>query len=176
MKFQVAPAHIRELELVANSVEATVTENSHQKALAILSKVPAGDVVIAADTLVALGEKILTKPTSPTEALEGLKALAGKEHRVLTGLTLAIGGGEIRRTCTTTRVWFRKITDGELLAYCNTPEPYDKAGGYGIQGLGSLFVERIEGSYSNVIGLPIETLVRELAALTGIDLYSWFPR
>ena len=93
----------------------------------------------------------------------------------MTGFCVRLRDSELAAVVTT-RVQFRDLTPVEIEHYVATGEPFDKAGGYGIQGLGSLFVERIEGSYSNVIGLPIETLLRELAALTGIDLYSWFPR
>jgi septum formation protein len=75
-----------------------------------------------------------------------------------------------------TRVWFKNLSEEEIRCYTSTAEPYDKAGGYGIQGMGCLFIEKIEGSYSNVMGLPIEKLLPELAAFTGSAVHDWFPK
>lgn len=177
LSFQVAVSSAEEADLFEGTVEATVLENARRKAAVIASKVTnEADVVIAADTLVALGEKILSKPANRAEAVAGLQALSGAEHRVLTGLALHSRRFGTRQTCVQTKVWFRNLAQEEIEGYADTREPYDKAGGYGIQGLGSLFVLRIEGSYSNVMGLPVETLLPQLAALTGTAVYQWFPQ
>jgi septum formation protein len=92
---------------------------------------------------------------------------------VLTGLAVGSRNRGLRVCSVETAVHFRKLSEEELTAYVATKEPYDKAGGYGIQGLACVFVDRIEGSYSNVMGLPTEALLRELHALTGIPIFDW---
>ena len=113
-----------------------------------------GDIVIAADTLVYLGAEPLGKPQNAEHAAAMLRALSGREHTVYTGV--AVFRGEKKFTAAVgTKVFFRALTDAEIDAYVKTGEPMDKAGAYGIQGRGGLFVERIDGDYSNVVGLPV---------------------
>ena len=121
-----------------------------------------GEVIIAADTMVFLDSRRLGKPKDPAEALRMLQALRGRHHTVCTGVTVR-RGDEYRTEHEATDVLFRgDITDEELRAYVDTGEPLDKAGGYGIQARGVLLVERIDGEYSNVIGLPLPRLARML--------------
>ncbi|MBM3918049.1 MAG: septum formation protein Maf [Sphingomonadales bacterium] len=119
-------------------------------------------LVIAADTMVLLGNQILSKPENVLEASEMLKSLSGKTHRVITGVCLK----GLRRQTTfsvTTRVRFGLITDDEIEYYIHCFEPFDKAGAYGVQEwIGLSFVTHISGSYTNVVGLPTERLYREL--------------
>ena len=112
------------------------------------------DVVVAADTIVVCDGKVLGKPKSEEDAFRILSLLSGKDHQVMTGL--AVLRGDRATVCTeVTDVHFRPLTDEEITAYIRTGEPMDKAGAYGIQGFGALFVERIVGDYYNVMGLPL---------------------
>ncbi len=111
-------------------------------------------VVLAADTAVVLDGEIFGKPVDREDALTMLGRLSGREHEVLTGVAVA-GAGQVDCAVSRTRVWFRKIHRDEALDYWHSGEPRDKAGAYGIQGLGGVFVSRIEGSYSGVVGLPV---------------------
>ncbi len=114
----------------------------------------ADTAVIAADTAVVVDDRILGKPADESECLAMLGALAGRRHTVFTGVALRTATGT-RTACSATDVHFRDIGRDEALAYWQSGEPRDKAGAYGIQGLGGVFVERIEGSYSGVVGLPV---------------------
>lgn len=119
---------------------------------------PPGALVLAADTVVVLDGEVLGKPADPAEAAATLARLSGRTHEVVTGLALAVDG---RQTTAheTTRVTFATLTDAEVAAYVATGSPLDKAGSYGIQDdLGALLVERIEGDYFNVVGLPLRRL------------------
>ena len=127
-----------------------------------------GDVVIGADTVVALDGKILGKPKDETQAGEMLRALSGRAHSVYTGVTV-IRDGEERSHAEHTRVFFRPLSDGEINRYIATGEPMDKAGAYGAQGWASLFVERLEGDFFNVMGLPLCALGKLLKQL-GVNL------
>ena len=130
--------------------------------------VGAEDIVITADTMVFLGGEKLGKPKDEADAFRMLRALSGKRHEVCTGVT--VRQGEKSETFSvTTGVYFRETTDDELLAYIASREPMDKAGSYGVQGLGCLIVERIDGDYYNVMGLPVERLGRVLGRF-GVKL------
>ena len=119
-------------------------------------------LVIAADTIVCLNGMILGKPHSEEEAFRMLSQLSGREHEVYTGVTLLDGDGELcEAECT--RVYFRTLTEEEIRRYIATGEPMDKAGAYGAQGLGALFVRAIEGDFFNVMGLPLCRLGQMLA-------------
>jgi septum formation protein len=132
--------------------------------------VAAGELVLAADTLVVVDGDILGKPTGPDEAAAMLGRLAGRDHLVVTGV--AVRDGDRSRTAAgveTTRVTMAPLAPAEIERYVATGEPLDKAGAYAIQGLGALLVERIEGNYSNVVGLPLP-LTAHLFAELGVDL------
>ena len=117
------------------------------------------EIVLGADTIVLLGEEVLEKPADEEEARTMLAALSGREHIVVTGICLRHPRGETV-DCESTRVWFSPLDDEEIAAYVASGEPMDKAGAYAIQGLASKFVERIEGCYFNVMGLPIPCVYR----------------
>jgi len=125
------------------------------------------DLVLSADTVVVYQSRILGKPKSKTEGLSMLRLLSERTHKVITGVALTTKTQ--KKFCfVETKVKFRRLSDNEIQAYWMTKEPKDKAGSYGIQGLGALFVSRIEGSYSNVVGLPLmET--GELLKQLGFD-------
>ena len=114
----------------------------------------ADDVVVAADTIVVCDSQVLGKPVDREDAFRMLKLLSGKDHQVMTGLTVLRGDTAV--VCTeVTDIHFRELTDGEILAYIRTGEPMDKAGSYGIQGGAALFAEKMVGDYYNVMGLPV---------------------
>lgn len=133
--------------------EALVVQNALAKAREVASRFP-GRVVLGADTLVAVGNTVLGKPKDREDAFRMLRSLAGKTHRVLTGVALVCDGRESADFEETT-VFFRTLTDEQIASYVATGECDDKAGAYGIQGRGGVFVERIEGDYFNVVGLPL---------------------
>lgn len=127
---------------------------------------PAHKPVLAADTVVVLDGEVLGKPRDPAHADALLQRLSARSHDVLTAVALASNETAVRLS--RSRVWFRSVSAHERAAYCATGEPMDKAGGYAIQGMGAIFVTRLEGSYSGVMGLPLfETC--ELLRSIGID-------
>jgi septum formation protein len=119
--------------------------------------------VIGADTIVVLGKKILGKPKNNQEALAMLKSLAGKWHRVITGIAVAFPDGKIISDIDITRVKMKKVSDKEMLDYVNSGRPLDKAGAYGIQEIEEIFIDKIDGDYDNVVGLPVYKLKKILS-------------
>lgn len=140
---------------------------SAEKAAAAAAAAGVESVIIAADTVVALDGEVLGKPHSEAQAAEMLGKLSGREHQVYTGFTVRQGERIITRS-QRSEVWFRPLNEQEIGAYIATGEPMDKAGAYGIQGLGSLLVEGINGDYFNVMGLPVCMLGQTLKEF-GID-------
>ncbi len=126
-------------------------------------------VILAADTVVALDGTILEKPTDEDDARRMLRALSGRRHEVFTGIA-AIYRGQLAVDYQTTGVSFRSLTDGMIDAYIASKEPMDKAGAYGIQSRGSLFVEGIDGDYFNVVGLPLVRVDEMLEGSFGMTL------
>ena len=127
-------------------------------------------LVIAMDTLVVLGNSKLGKPENKAEAVDMLQQLSGKMHRVYTGVALKLDENLVT-DFEVTKVFFRKLKQPEIEWYVKTGEPMDKAGAYAIQGLGSIFIDRIEGCYFNVVGFPIGCFQRTLQRLK-IDIYE----
>ncbi len=138
--------------------------------MAIAGKVGFDDLVLGADTVVLIGNEIAGKPVDAADARRMLRALSARWHEVLTGVTCQ-RGRESRSEVVVTRVRFASLSDQEITWYVESGEPADKAGAYAIQGSASLFIEQIEGSYSNVVGLPIQTVYR-LARELGTDLLA----
>ncbi len=158
-RFSVRPADVDEtLEQGVSPMEAVVYLAEIKSKAIPLSK---GDVLITSDTVVSLDGEILGKPVDEKEAKNSLKGLSGRAHEVYTGVCIR-SSEEIRTFFTCTRVFFYPLEEEEIADYISTGEPWDKAGGYGIQGRGALFVEKVEGDYYSVVGLPIARLVREL--------------
>ena len=164
--------HIPFTVRVSDADETMPPELSPAEAVALVSRRKAeavprqtDDLVIAADTIVVLGEEILGKPKDPADARRMLRLLSGRDHQVMTGMTLL--RGEQTLVCTEiTDIHFRPLSDREIDAYVRTGEPMDKAGSYGIQGGAALFAERLVGDYYNVMGLPVcrlGQLLREIA-------------
>jgi septum formation protein len=152
---------------ISDAVQAVAT----RKALAIQAL--DSDWVLAADTVVVLGDRLLGKPANAADAASMLGALSGQTHRVLTAVALA-HAGTIRSLAVTTEVRFRRLTAGQINWYVASAEPMDKAGGYAIQGLAAPFIEKINGSYTNVVGLPLaETM--DLLEAAGFTPWSATP-
>lgn len=118
-------------------------------------------LVIGCDTIVIADDMILGKPKDAQQCREYLKMLSGRMHKVTTGCTF-ICGGETKSLTVTTEVFFRELSDEDIEWYISTGEPFDKAGGYGIQGKGALLVNSINGDYFNVVGLPVSTVYNEI--------------
>lgn len=163
--FTVVPSDVDEDEITVTEPNHYVRYLAEAKARDISEKYP-DNWVLGADTIVVADGLILGKPGSREDALAMLKRLSGRPHFVYTGYCLSYKtGGRIVSEAVRTLVEFKTLSDDEITWYAETPEPYDKAGGYAIQGLGTFLVKRIEGSYTNVVGLPvcevIETLITE---------------
>lgn len=172
MRFEVEPAEADEAIHAGESPEAASQRIAAEKASVVGARRPAG-LVLAADTLVVVdrpdGPQVLGKPRGREEARGMLRSLSGREHRVLTGIALRAPGGGIFTDVAETRVRFSRLEDRWIDWYVRTGEPDDKAGAYGVQGAAALFVERIDGSWTNVVGLPLERLPA-LFASAGFDL------
>ena len=149
--------------------EQTVRELSLHKAQEVAQTcAPEDNIIIAADTIVYLDGAILGKPKDHDDAVRMLTALSGREHIVYTGVAV-LRGGELRQAAEQTAVRFRALTPAEIERYIATGEPMDKAGAYGIQGRGALFVAHLDGDYFNVMGLPLCRLGQLLNEL-GVEL------
>lgn len=161
---RILPAEGEEVSVPGRSPRDTVLELSAAKAREVAGKVSPEDVVIAADTVVAVGGEIFGKPADASEAGKMLGRLSGGTHSVYTGLAVMRGDRRLAG-CEETRVRFRRLTPEEIDAYIATGEPMDKAGAYAVQGRASLFVEGIEGDFFNVMGLPLCRLGKMLLEL-----------
>ena len=164
--FEVIPARGEEIAIRAFGPDQLVEELSRRKCAEVSASHPDA-LVIAADTVVSINNRVLGKPRSEEDAAQMLAALSGKLHLVYTGVTVAKEG----RTLTqheVTSVRFRTLTQADIIRYIATGEPMDKAGAYGIQGYGAMLVEGISGDYYNVMGLPVCRLARMLVRF-GVD-------
>ena len=161
LPFTVCPADADESVTPERSPAEAVAEISKRKALAVRKMRDAGDVIVACDTVVALDHRIFGKPHTAEEAEAMLHLLSGRTHSVFSGLTVCCGTA-VTSAVECTDVTFRTLSDAEITAYVKSGEPMDKAGAYGIQGLGAVLVERIAGDYFNVVGLPLCRLAQML--------------
>ena len=169
---------IRDFQILSPDVDEAVESGlsparmvealSLRKARAAAGRAGAEDLILAADTVVALDGRVLGKPRDQEEAFAMLSALSGREHRVYTGVTV-LGGGRGATEHEETAVAFRALSPEEIRDYIATGEPMDKAGAYGIQGVGALLVQGIRGDYCNVVGLPLFRLGRMLSGF-GVKL------
>jgi septum formation protein len=162
LAFEIIPSDIPEIAIEGETNEAFVKRLAEWKALGVAEKRREA-LVIGADTIVALGSLRLGKPASKEEARKMLEMLSGKKHEVLTGVAVISLESSFRKIeVEKTAVWIKKLTSAQIDEYVETPEPYDKAGGYGIQGRAAAFIEKIEGDRTNVIGLPLVKCARLL--------------
>ena len=166
--FQVEAAHLDEHSSESHPLEVA-RDLALQKGRAVAARFP-GAVVIASDTVVALGETQLAKPASEEENADFLRQLSGQAHQVYSGVAV-ISGEKESSAVSETRVFFRELTPGEVEWYARSGEGLDKAGGYGIQGLGAALIERIEGEYSGVVGFPLSIVVR-LLRQRGVSVWG----
>lgn len=167
--FTAIPADIEENITSFQFPQTAVQEIAFQKARYVSDLLNEG-LIIAADTVVVLKDTILGKPADEKKAFEMLASLSGQEHVVVTGICLMdASNGAFQVESESTRVRFRGLSDTEIRNYIATGEPMDKAGAYGIQGRGAVLVDRIEGCYYNVVGLPLTRLYLMLERC-GIDL------
>ena len=167
LSFEIVPADIDETRLEGEAPAEMVVRLAAAKAAAAV--VGTDDLVLGSDTEVVIGDRALGKPRDEQDCLDMLTALGGRAHQVMTGVALR-GPAGIATVMSSTDVFFRKISRDEARAYWQSGEPRDKAGAYAIQGLGGAFVERIEGSYSGVVGLPVYETV-SLLRLAGIEIF-----
>ena len=165
--FQVAAPAVDEQRRGGEPADAYVRRLATAKAHAVRSSLP----VLAADTIVAAGGRVFGKPSDRTAFFAMMRALSNGEHEVLTAVALRWHARE-DAVLARTRVAFRAIEEDEMAAYWRTGEPADKAGGYGIQGIGGIFVREIRGSYDTVVGLPLAETERLLRSF-GIDTWRW---
>jgi len=169
--FEAVTADVDESLRAGETASVYVRRLAEEKARAAASKFSASAsgaeaIVIAADTTVVAGGAILGKPSSPADAREMLERLSGRAHDVHTGVALLrLPGGATRTFEEVTRVEFAQMSAAEIADYIASGEPYDKAGGYAIQGLGGKFVKRIDGCYFNVMGLPLARVYEELRSM-----------
>jgi septum formation protein len=171
IEFTTDPADVDERVLSEERPEDYAVRVAREKAKVVAQRASAA-LIIAADTIVVLGDTILGKPVDAADAERMLGMLSGRMHRVLTGLVVMDSAtGKVLTRLADTRVWFRDLSAEEIHAYVTTREPLDKAGAYGIQDKGALLIRKIEGCYFNVVGLPL-ALLAEMFAEFGIQPLS----
>ena len=163
LEFEIITADIDETMDQNLSVGEAVAEISKKKALAVWKDNP-GRLIVSADTIVTVDEKILGKPHSEEEARQMLQSLSGRSHSVMTAFCLCDGNGVTETHVEKTDVVFKPLSLEEIDAYIATGSPMDKAGAYGIQDGAAVFVEALRGDYYNVMGLPVCSLVKRLRA------------
>ena len=151
-------------------VEEAVQRIAALKALDAARRAGPEDLILAADTVVALEGRVLGKPRDGEDAFQMLRALSGKKHTVYTGMALR-QWDKVMTDYACADVWFRELTDGEIRAYIATGSPMDKAGSYGAQDMAALFVERIDGEFYTVVGLPICRLGRMMHDF-GVEIWG----
>ena len=166
--FRVVVSDAEELSGDGISPERLAVENARRKAEDVAAKEGSNVPVLGADTVVAVDEMILGKPKDGNDAVRMLRLLSGRQHFVYTGIALAYRG-EVYEDVVRTAVWVDELSEKEIDAYIATGEPMDKAGAYAVQGIAAKFIPRIDGSFSNVVGLPLHA-VKELARKAGIVL------
>lgn len=157
--FTVRAADVDEAPLPGEDPETYVQRLAEWKARAVPAQ--PGDIVLGADTTVVVDDEMLAKPTDADDARRMLALLSGRRHEVMTGICLKRGDSVVR-DCAITQVWFGAMTQAEIDDYVASGEPMDKAGAYAIQGLASKYIEKIDGCYFNVVGLPISLVYRHL--------------
>ena len=170
LTFSVIPSNFDESTVALSNPDSYVRTLAESKALDISQKHPAA-WVIGADTIVLIDHKILGKPGSRKEAFDMLQRLSGNTHQVMTGYCICCKNkNRFFSETVKTDVRFKKLNDAEINWYIQTGEPFDKAGGYAIQGLGTFLVRSINGSYTNVVGLPVCEVMQHLISEDVVEL------
>jgi septum formation protein len=161
--FSVQPSGVREKAGGGENAEDFTRRTARMKARAVAGRLPPGSWILAADTTVVLDGTVLGKPRDEADAARMLRRLSGRGHKVLTAVVLTqAGGDDLFELLCETSVWFRPLDAAAIQRYVATGEPMDKAGAYGIQGKGARLVGSIEGSYTNVVGLPLAETIQML--------------
>jgi len=169
---EIIPSHADEGFRHGESPEKHVRRVARAKAMEVAARHP-GRWILAADTVVEVGGQMLGKPKDRREAEKMLRRLSQRVHRVLTGYCiLRCPSGEKREGTVISRVKFKALTAAEIRWYINTGEPFDKAGGYAIQGKAAFMVQEVHGSYTNVVGLPLCEVVKALRELGAVNLFG----
>jgi septum formation protein len=170
-EFEVRPSQVTEGEAAPGEAPAEFARRAARlKALDVASSSERGSLVLGADTVVVINGRILGKPSGPHEATRMLRLLSGQTHQVITGFCLAQAPNQVEVVShETTFVTFRELDDDEIRGYVESREPFEKAGGYAIQGLASKFVTRISGCYFNVVGLPVPLVYDALKRFLKTD-------
>lgn len=168
VRVQVCPADFAETDGRAEEARQVAVNNARGKCRAVAAAQGDAVPVVAADTIVVIDENILGKPADAAAAEAMLTRLSGRSHTVITGVAVRYRGRELCKYCAT-GVLFRRLSAQEIREYVATGEPLDKAGAYGIQGRGALLVEKIDGCYNNVVGLPL-TMLYEMFKELGADM------
>ncbi|MBN2283066.1 MAG: septum formation inhibitor Maf [Deltaproteobacteria bacterium] len=170
--FSVVPPSIDESFRPGEIPRDHVLRLSREKARAVAVSYP-DNWVLGADTIVMIDGEVLGKPKSPQDARDMLWKLSGREHRVLTGFTLVKECiNVVMSEAVESRVLFKTIPDDEIEWYIQTSEPYDKAGGYAVQGMAAFFIREIHGSYTNVVGLPLSEVVESLKRVGAVNFHK----
>jgi septum formation protein len=163
--FSIIPSSIAETPLVGESPEEYVRRVAREKGMEVASRV-SQSVILSADTVVVIDREVLGKPSDEADAIRMLKKLSGRGHWVHTAITIVDQlKSQTLEEMETTRVWFKSLTEAEILDYVQRENVMDKAGAYGIQGYAAVYIPRIDGNYSNVMGLPLP-LVHEFLCRT----------
>lgn len=162
LEFEVMPSNFDESRVCTSNPTESAQQAALEKAKAIAKKLSEG-IVIGADTIVVYAGEVMGKPKDQSDAVRMLKQLSGKKHEVITGVAL-VNARDNREYVWSeaTLVWFKKLSDMEIKKYVESGQPMDKAGAYGIQGRAAAFVEKIDGCYFNVVGLPLASLLVKL--------------
>jgi septum formation protein len=155
---EVVPADVPEEPHAGEQPQVMAERLAREKAVAVHRRRPEA-LVLAADTVVTIDDQLLGKPVDTADAERMLSLLSGRSHRVITAVALALPTGEVRERCDVTEVWFRQLTPETIRSYVATGESLDKAGSYGVQGVGAVLVERVEGDFFGVMGLPVRLVV-----------------
>jgi septum formation protein len=163
ISFTVDPAHVPEAPLADESPLDYARRLAREKARAVFARHPQ-DTVLGADTIVVVSQLLLEKPTDADDAARMLCLLSGRHHQVITGVSVIASGFE-RTEAEMTQVFFNELSEQEITDYVRSGEPLDKAGAYGIQGMASRWIGRVEGCYFNVVGLPVARVYRLLKAV-----------
>jgi len=174
LAFEVCPSEVDERAAEGEPPEVRAIAVARAKAQEVAQRF-AERLVLGADTIVCLGDRVLGKPSNRAEAGAMLRALRGRWHKVITGLCLIAPGHPVWTASDKTRVRMADFSDAELERYLATAEPLDKAGAYAIQGDAGRFVEAIDGDYYNVVGLPLALLLRGLARYVAVDCVTIPP-
>ena len=173
LKFEVFPAEVEEVSVSEQEPGKESIRIALEKARWVAARLPPGRWVLAADTIVIIDGEILGKPRDKKEAREMLRTISGRRHRVITGWLIMKSPAEVaRKGFVESGVMIKKLDEGVIGAYVDTGEPMDKAGAYAVQGIGAFMVKSIEGSWTNVVGLPLCEVIEALEEVGAVRMFS----